>query len=277
MLNQITRKVKRAVGTPFLFRLVRPRNTHIYCTGTAKSGTHSIEALLSHQLRSAHEPESHRTIDLVFNAAAGRVDESKLNRYLLRRDRRLWLEVDSSQLNVFLLRNLVELFPAAKFILTIRNPYSWLDSFINHQLAHGGTDKWIQMRNFRFRPDIYTHQQEELILKENGLYTLDGYLSYWGYHNRTVIDTIPEDRLLIVRTDKITENVEEIAAFVGIPSSKLRKESSHAFKAKAKFGLLDQIAKEYLEHKVNEHCGDLVAQFFPEIQSKENTLSTLTL
>jgi Sulfotransferase domain len=274
MLNRITGKLKRAVGTSFLFRLVRPRKTHIYCTGTAKSGTHSIAALLSNQLRSAHESESHKTIDLVLNAAAGRIDDSKLNRYLLRRDRRLWLEVDSSQLNFFLLRNLVELFPKAKFILTIRNPYSWLDSFINHQLARGGTNQWIKLRNFRFRPDLYTHQQGEQILKKNGLYTLDGYLSYWAHHNRTVIDTIPEDRLLIVRTDKITENIEEIAAFVGVPSSNLRKESSHAFKAKAKFGLLGQIDKEYLEHKVNEHCGDLVTQFFPEIQSKENTLST---
>lgn len=243
-----------------------PRKTHIYCTGTAKSGTHSIVALLSNQLRSAVEPESDKLIDLVFDIATGHIDDTELSSYLLKRDRRLWLEVDSSQLNFFFLSKLVELFPDAKFILTIRDPYSWLDSFINHQLARGGSDKWIKLRNFRFRPDIYTHQQGELILKEKGLYALDGYLSYWGYHNRTVIDTVPEDRLLIVRTDKITEHAEEIAAFVGLSSSNLRKEASHAFKAKAKFGLLDQIDQTYLEHKIKEHCGDLIALFFPEIQ-----------
>lgn len=245
-----------------------PRKTHIYSTGTAKSGTHSIVALLGNQLRSAIEPESDKVIDLIFDVVAGHIDDTEFSHYLLERDQRLWLELDSSQLNFFLLSKLIRLFPEAKFILTIRNPYSWLDSFINHQLTHGGSDKWIKLRNFRFRPDIYTHQQEELILKEKGLYTLDGYLSYWGYHNRTVINTVPADRLLIVRTDKIPERAEEIAAFVGISSSNLRKEASHAFKAIAKFGLLDQIDQAYLEDKINKHCGDLIAEFFPEIQTK---------
>jgi hypothetical protein len=172
-----------------------------------------------------------------------------------------------------LLSKLVSLFPDAKFILTIRDPYSWLDSFINHQLARGCSDKWLKLRNYRFRPDKYTHQQGEFILKEKGLYTLDGYLSYWAHHNRTVIDTVPADRLLIVRTDKITERAEEIAAFVGMSSRNLRKEKSHAFRAKEKFGLLDQIDQAYLEHKVKEHCGDLVVRFFPEIRSKEGALS----
>lgn len=271
VLHRIKNRIKRTLGVTFLFRLLRPRKTHIYVTGTAKSGTHSIEAMFGNTLRSDHEAESDKVIDIVL-AAAGQVDGSEFDRYLLKRDRRLWLDIDSSQLNFFLISRLVKLFPDAKFILTIRNPYSWLDSFINHQLARGGSEKWIKLRDLRFRPDIYTHQQGEMILKENGLYTLDGYLSYWGYHNRTIIDTVPEDRLLIVRTDKISEHVEEIASFAGILSSNLSKEKSHAFKAKAKFGLLDQVDQEYLECKVKEHCGDLIALFFPEIQSKQDAL-----
>lgn len=276
MLQRITRKLKGVFRTTFLFPLLRPRKTHIYGTGTAKSGTHSIGAILDNQLYAAHEPEGQEVIDIILTVAAGHVDDSELGRYLLKRDRRLWLDIDSSQLNFFILSKLVELFPDAKFILTIRDPYSWLDSFVNHQLAREGSDKWVKLRDLRFRPDIYTHQQGELILKENGLYTLDGYLSYWGNHNRTVIDTVPENRLLIVRTDKITERTEEIAAFAGILSSNLRKEKSHVFKAKAKFGLLDQVDQEYLEYKVKEHCGDLIAQFFPEIQSKNDAIPART-
>ncbi len=63
-----------------------------------------------------------------------------------------------------------------------------------------------------------------------------------------------------------------MAAFAGISSDNLQIDKSHAFKAKAKFGLLDQIDEEYLEYKIKEYCGDFIAQFFPEIQSKKDTL-----
>lgn len=268
MLHRIADKVERTFGATPLHRLMSPRKTHLYCIGSAKSGTHSIAAMFDGQLRSAHEPESDEVIDLILDNEAGLVGDAELNRFLLKRDRRLWLDVDSSQLNFFFIRKLVELFPDAKFVLTIRDPYSWLDSFMDHQLARGGTDTWIKLRNHRFRPDLHTHQEGESVLKENGLYTLDGYLSYWTHHNRTVIESVPPDRLLIVRTDKITESAEKIAAFAGVPASYLKREESHAFKAKRKFGLIGHIDQAYLEQKVKMHCGDLIARFFPEIQSR---------
>lgn len=192
---------------------------------------------------------------------------------MLKRDRRLWLDVDSSSLNWWLLDQLLKLFSDAKFILTIRNPYAWLDSFINHQLTYRSSDKWAQLRHIRFRPDIYTHCQGDQILREKGLYTLDGYLSSWAHHNRTAIDTVPKDRLLIVRTDNISECYDEIATFAGVSRSNLKQENAHTFKAKEKFYLLDKVDLEYLEDKVKEHCGDLLAQFFPEIRSKNDALT----
>ncbi|OGL42200.1 MAG: hypothetical protein A2043_06700 [Candidatus Schekmanbacteria bacterium GWA2_38_9] len=274
MLHRAMNKLKMALPSTPLFRLMNPHKAHLYCVGTAKSGTHSIEAIFRGQLRSAHEAESNKVIDTILDVSAGRIDDEELRHYVLKRDRRLWLDVDSSQLNFFLLDKLVELFSDAKFILTIRNPYAWLDSFINHQLAYKSSDKWIQLRDLRFRPDIYTHSQGELALKEKGLYTLDGYFSYWAHHNRTVIETVPEDRLLIVRTDKISECIEEIAAFAGVSKSNLNQEQSHTFKARAKFHLLDKVDQEYLEYKAKEHCGDLSDRFFPEIQSKKDALSS---
>jgi hypothetical protein len=265
-------KLKRALRSSLLFHQKPPRKAHLYGVGTAKSGTSSIATIFGDQLKSAHEPESDRTIDLILSRAAAHIDEDAFCRYVHKRDRRLWLDVDSSQLNVFLLDILVEGFSDAKFILTIRNPYAWLDSFINHQLARGGSEKWIKFRDFRFRPDIYTHSQAEKILEEKQLYTLDGYLSYWAYHNQTVIHTVPRNRLLIVRTDKLSDYVEEIGRFAGLPISMLNQERSHANKAKKKFRLLDRLNQEYLESKVKKHCGELMAQFFPEIQSLDDAL-----
>ena len=129
------------------------RKTHIYGVGTAKSGTHSIAAMFDDRLHTAHEAESEELIDIILAATDGHVGDVKLDRYLLERDRRLRLDIDSSQLNVYVLGRLVVLFPSAKFILTIRNPYSWLDSFINHQLALGASERWMRLRDYRFRPD----------------------------------------------------------------------------------------------------------------------------
>jgi hypothetical protein len=258
MLNRMRCIVKRAI---------KYRKFHIYCVGTAKSGTHSIAHMFDNKLCVGHEPEGDELLDVVFDTLAGSLSETELNRYLLARDRRLWLEVDSSQLNYFFLVGLVELFPDAKFILTIRDPYSWLDSFLNHQLARGGGPKWVKLRDIRFQPDVYVHQQGEQILKEKGLYTLDGYFSYWARHNHTVLETVPEDRLLVVRTDMISDRVDDIAAFAGVETNDIQRERTHAFKAKEKFGLLDRLDQQYLESKVNQYCADLVARFFPEIQS----------
>ena len=257
-------KLKKIFTSSFIFRLLNPRRTHIYCVGTAKTGTHSMAAIFNGNLRSTHEPENRKLIKKIMKFEAKSVDNIELRNFVINRDKRLWLEVDSSQLNFFILEQLVSLFPDSKFILTIRNPLSWLDSYINHQIARGGSDDWIQIRNLRFRPDIYSHSKEERVLKDNGLYTLDGYLSDWSHHNNKVIDTVPPDRLLIVRTDEINKRYKDIVNFVGLPGININKENLHVYKAKRKYYILDKIDKEYLGYKVKEHCGELIAKFFPE-------------
>jgi hypothetical protein len=160
-------------------------------------------------------------VDVILGCLAGRIDDEELRRFVIERDRRLRLDVDSSFLNIYLLDQLVELFPDAKFILTIRNPYAWLDSMVNQQLSRKRSPKWSQLRDSVFRPDLFTHSNEELALKEEGLYTLDGYLSGWTRHNRKVIDTVPKERLLIVRTDMISESIDDFAAFAGVSEGDL--------------------------------------------------------
>ena len=96
-------RLKRTFRSSSLFRLINPRKAHLYCVGTAKSGTHSIAAIFRDRLRSDHEPENQEVIRAILDLAAGRLDDEALRRYVLERDRRLWLEVDSSQLNFFLL------------------------------------------------------------------------------------------------------------------------------------------------------------------------------
>jgi hypothetical protein len=158
-------------------------------------------------------------------------------------------------------------FPKALYWLTIRDCYSWLNSFINDSLRRKVSERWIKLREHRFRANEFSHLSEERPLREKGLYTLDGYLSYWASHNNRVLSSVPEDRLMIVKTNEITERADDIADFAGLPKASIQLEHSHSFRNSIKFNVLQEIQETYLEAKVQEHCGTLMKRFFPEIIS----------
>jgi hypothetical protein len=241
-----------------------PRRFHAYCVGAGKTGTHSIAGLFAQHYRAAHQPEPSWTIDTILSAAQGRLSSPQLEKYLGCRDRRLWLELESSNFCDYFIRPLVHLFPDAKFILTIRDCYSWLDSLINHGLAVWLADEWHRLRDLRFSAAGLEHPPEERTLADHHLYTLDGYLAYWSRHNRNVIETVPAARLLIVRTDRIRAEMPRIADFVEVPLDTLDQSQVHSYRAKQRFDLLAQIPPEYLEAKVNAHCWELMQQYFPD-------------
>jgi hypothetical protein len=254
------------------FRLLHPRKTQIYVIGTGKSGTHTLARIWGNQLRAAHEPEADFLLSKFLDWKSGLISDSSLRQIILEQDKRLWLEVNSSSVNFSLLDFIRDLFPKSKFILSIRNPYSWLDSFFNHQLTGSCSTNWQKMREIRFRPDANSHPEEELVLKNNNLYTLDGYLSYWKEHNTKAIASIPTDRLLIVRTDRIGQSLEELARFAGLKSTLHLLSDCHEFKARNKFNILDQLNADYLDFKIKQHCGELLTDIFPEIKSYDDVL-----
>lgn len=248
-------------------RLNYERKCRLYCVGAAKTGTHSIDSLFDHTVRSAHEADSGEIISKILDISEGRIQDIDILAYIRNRDKRLCLDVDSSQLNFFLLDYLLEEFPKALFLLTIRDCYSWLNSFINDSLRRKTTKNWIKLREHRFRANVFSHPSEERPLKKIGLYTLDGYLSYWASHNNRVLSSIPEDRLMIIKTNEITKRADDIAVFAGLPKKSLQIEHSHSFKNPLKFNVLQEIQEPYLEAKVQEYCGPLMKRFFPEIRS----------
>lgn len=240
--------------------------TRMFCVGTAKSGTHSIAALFDNPVRSRHEVENSELLKKILALSAGNLSNGDLGSYIRQRNRRLTLDVDSSQLNFFLLEAILEQFRTARFLLTIRDPYSWLNSFVNDSLRRQTTENWMRLRELRFRANLFTHSPAEQILKQLGLYTLDGYLSYWAMHNDKVLSLVPTDRLLVVRTDEITGRAYEIADFAGLSRSYVRPERSYEFKNPIEFGVLKKIDRSYLENKIISHCRPLMLRFFPEIQ-----------
>ena len=148
------------------------RKLQIYGLGMAKTGTTSLASMFAVNFRSSHEPDYRKMINLIYNIKEQKIEKKQLQKILLKKDQKLGLDMDSSQLNYFFLQELLVLFPEAQFILTIRNPYAWLDSLLNNHLTKSRLKKWEDFRKFRFQTSGKTHPEEEKILKENKLFTL---------------------------------------------------------------------------------------------------------
>jgi hypothetical protein len=250
----------------------RVRRARVYCLGMGKSGTHSIAAMFSEIVRSRHEPQAGQVLEKIFDREANRLSEEQFADWLHARDRMMALEVDSSALNFDLLDALLREFSNARFVLTIRDCYSWCNSLMNHCLRFAETmdPRWQPWLDSRMRPDLFHHTPEEQVLKHRGLYTLDGYLSYWSRHNSEVLDKVPAERLLAVRIDQIQQRAVEIADFAGLPRRAVRVDRAHDYQNPSKEQWLRQIDRNFLEAKVEKHCRPLMTRFFPEIKSLDD-------
>jgi hypothetical protein len=228
-----------------------------------------MASIWGNQLKCAHEPNGNELLKIIINKLEKSIDHQAFEIAVVAFINAQNLDVNSSGINFFILDVLLKKFPRAKYILTIRDPYSWLDSLINHSMFKPCSDNWTKLRDYRFRPDLYTHPPEERILKDNNLYTLDGYLKYWNHHNKTIIDNVPEKKLLILRTDQIQQNLDRLARFAGLKDSSKMVSNCHVFPARQKFDILSQINPVYLNRKIEEHCGALMRAYFPEINTHQ--------
>lgn len=254
------------MSTPHRQRLAR-----LYCIGTGKSGTHSIASMFSHPVHAIHESDADVIISYILDRAAGRLTKERLSELLTDRDKRLMADVDSSNLNLFLLDVLLEIFPEARFVLTVRDCYSWMNSFFNQSLIlETPSDMWKQFRVFRFGTGRNGYAPEEALLREKGFYPLRSYLAYWAEHNRIAISTVPQDRLLIVKTHEITKRAYDIAEFASLPRDTIILEKTHDYAAKKDFGILRQLPRGFVEACVEETCAPLMKTLFPDIESMDD-------
>jgi hypothetical protein len=262
----LSNRLRANINAVYTRLLVTPRyqrRFHAFCVGTEKSGTHSVAALTARMYRSDHEPDYPWLIPRLTESRFDRPEE-EWDTYLRRRDRRLWLEMESNWLHIFNIEQLARIFPDARFILTIRDCRSWLDSLANHVLANDVGPIWRQAQHVYYRADQFTHQPGEEVFRDAGLYPIRAYLSAWGRHNRHVLEVVPPERVLVIRTPEITRSAERIGAFLGIDPTSIDTERGHEYVNHRKFQMLDRVDPHFLEDTMHECCGDVMARWFPE-------------
>lgn len=258
-------------------KVLQPRRFHAFSVGVPRSGTHSIGGLFANY-RAVHEPEAETVIELMVRQATGqdRLSDGQLVQSFQRRDKYLWLEMEASNPIGYFTGTLVKAFPEARFILTIRDCYSWLDSYLNQQSGQpiytGVNDFWDDMRRVYYSVGDDQHAAGEQVLAERGLYTLDGYLTFWQRRNQMVLEQVPADRLLVIRTTELGESLGKIGRFLSVPADSLVGGKAHLGKGKRKFGLLPMLDRDFLEAKVAKYGGELMREFFPDIRSMDDAL-----
>ena len=230
----------------------------LYGVGTGKTGTHSLAAIFERDHRAAHEAGAKELMEVIFAVADGTAPRQAIGDHLVERDARLALDMDASLVNGEVVADLVALFPGSRYVLTVREPHAWLDSMANHSLAHETPPHWVRWRELRFRSAELTHPSEEAAWRDRGLYPLDGYLGSWARHNRMVLEAVPADDLLIVRTEDLAGRLDELAGFCGVPAASLDHSRVHSFPAAGRFGALADLDPAYVDERIAHHCGALL-------------------
>jgi hypothetical protein len=232
-----------------------------YCVGSVKSGTTSV-ATLFRNYRSAHEFNWREATRVIADHKTGVISEQALIDFLHQRDAAN-LDMDSASFNFNYAPQLAREFPDARFLVTIRDCYSWLDSLLNMllrievkgwMLDYLGRTFGIHLRPETLSPDALPAALPSL---------LDGLLKYWSTAHG-VLDRLPPSRSLVIETGKLSDSLEEIARFFSIPVDTLApRQDAHSHRGLGKADLLGRCRRGLLEEKVEEHCGVLMRRHFP--------------
>lgn len=237
------------------------RRFQVYCIGAAKTGTTSVAGLFEREYLAAHEPETRQTVRTAIAYLEGSCDRASLQDGLLKRDRRLSLEVESAHPLGYLCDLLEETFPTAKFIITLRKPHSWLASRLNYHL-NANPPEWQEYRDYFWTQQHTTYFSEERILEQHGICSLDTYLAQYADHYDRVLAAIPTNRRLIIKTHELSQSLGAIAAFLEIPTHTLHR--SHSKQSPNKVNLLDRMDPDFVRAKIWHHCQSLIEEYFPE-------------
>ncbi len=259
----------------YLFRLVKTqRQFHVYNVGIMKTGTRSMSDLFSHY-RTLHEFMHTRTPKKMFGVITDYrlhgVGREHLQKLLRKRDNEYLLEMDSAMYHSAYVDILADVFPQAQFICTLRDCRSWLDAVLNW---YRGRRDVMPQRELpyvgRFLGVNFLGIEDSRLSAPRRLERLvDELLRYWSEANTQVLTQLPPGRSLVVRTHELSNQLDAIAAFVGVPRETLNVAKSHENRRKRNYRIVERMDRAFMSECIQRHCAPLMEQYFPEFSITE--------
>ena len=240
------------------------RRFHAYVVGLPKTGTVSLAGLFGNY-RSFHEFQQRETHKMIIELNQGQVSKREFSQFIRKRD--FWagfLEMDAAHFNRHYIDILAEEFPNAKFLCLIRDCYSWVNSCVNYYTHPEKESLQVSELPNGMPFDLpmgASSEKEELVI--NFQKYIDVPLMFWTTEYKKMLEKLPPDRSMIIKTDEISGKAEEIARILNVSYNSLITEQSHLNKAEYGVDILRSLDKGFLEAKFKEHCSDLMEKFFP--------------
>lgn len=236
--------------------VLQPRDFRAYCIGPPKTGTHSIARVFK-SYRSAHEPHFHDFAHWIEGRWQGTIGREEIEDWLVERDKFLWLECESSHPMVWFSDLIVDLFPESRFIVTIRDCMSWLDSIIDQHINYRQGGQVRRLEDLFYGSRSGDHQFDTSA--QQRVYPLENYLDYWVNHYNRVLKEAVLSRAIFVQTKKITEQARILLKFVGAdPTESPEDDYLHAYKAPEKHHTVDEIGRDRVRRCVERRCGNMI-------------------
>jgi len=191
--------------------------------------------------------------------------------YIKFRDEEGNFEVDAAGFNFYYIDILLDLYTDAKFILTIRDCYSWVNSCVGYIFKRYHTDEkkrflGSMVNNIDYLPGNrfeWTDRSEYKVC-------IRQLAKMWAVTNENLLRSIPTERLLVVNTDSLSLDIQAIARFVGASENGLN--SDHANRGDG-INYLACFDTDKIEAVFNRYCSALMAERFPEMTLSDFMLS----
>lgn len=238
------------------------RRFHLINVSLPKTGTKSVAGVFS-RFRAFHEFQHEATAQAIYAFYTGQRSREDMRQFVLARDAAGLLEVDSASFNNWYADLCVELFPRATFLLSVRHPHAWLESTLSHMRRDAEAARSRSMdypERFRrlgeivvgdFDPDVLLSQEALVAALPDLAARL---LTFWTERQVTLLDCLPQNRLIIIETDRLTESSGRLAAFVGIDPQLLDVDSSHLHRRPAGDRTLDLMDAGRLHDVTGDAC-----------------------
>lgn len=244
-----------------------PRRFHLMCMGLPRSGVVSLYTLFA-RFRTANEYAEAESIRMLVQHHRKAVSRDALVAYMERRDRESALEMDAASFLHLAADEILSFSDETRFVLPVREPEAWLASYLRELLrVH---DRFRE----RGKPPPSWHRDygemllgrfdwEEIATAEARRESLAGvarrFLIHWARSTGRMLDTLPRERTLVLRTEDLGPMRDRIAAFAGLSAESLSG-SGHSNPGPHGVCGLEGLSRTWLAKSAADICGPVYAR-----------------
>lgn len=235
----------------------------VYFIGLPKTASLSLAQMIQNS-SDVHEFWFGKTIIKLYKYSKNEITKNDLIFFLEERERAKTYRYDISTFNYKYYTFLLERNPDSLFLLPLRDPYSWINSFLNHIRHHlneeGSSDWFDDSIKYYFNENFSTNDflTNELI-SENIEELIKLLCKEWNNHILTLFLNIPKTgQTLIYRYSLLADDLNFITDFLGLKIEDLSLKNRFENVGTNKFDFLNT-NKKLFNNYINRYCHDAYA------------------